>query len=95
MEILFCVFKFLPTFYCDDRVERIFKIGIAPGAENNVPVILSVVTKADPLAYGIDGMRHVFLGHSAFDPRLDFVVLLILAAVLLVVGAQRFSKIEI
>ena len=60
-----------------------------------LPVILSVVTKADPLAYGIDGMRHVFLGHSAFDPRLDFVVLLILAAVLLVVGAQRFSKIEI
>src|SRR3954467_191004 len=54
-----------------------------------LPVVLSYVTKADPLAYGIDGMRHVFLGHSAFDPRIDALVLVILGAILLVVGAQR------
>jgi ABC-2 type transport system permease protein len=57
--------------------------------------VLSVVTKADPLAYGIDGMRHVFLGHAAFDPRLDLLVLVLAAAILLVIGAHRFSKIEI
>jgi ABC-2 type transport system permease protein len=57
--------------------------------------VLSVVTKADPLAYGIDGMRHVFLGHAAFDLRLDLLVLIVLGAILLVVGAQRFSKIEV
>jgi ABC-2 type transport system permease protein len=57
--------------------------------------VLSVVTKADPLAYGIDGMRHVFLGHSAFDPRLDCLVLVVLGCILLVFGAHRFNKIEI
>jgi ABC-2 type transport system permease protein len=60
-----------------------------------LPVVLSYVTKADPLAYGIDGMRSVFLGSSAFDPRIDVLVLVTLGAILLVFGAWRFSKIEI
>jgi len=62
-----------------------------------LPVVLSYITKADPLAYGIDGMRNILLGasHAAFDPRLDLVVLLVVGAILLVIGAQRFSKIEI
>ena len=60
-----------------------------------LPVILSYVTKADPLAYGIDGMRNALLGHSAFNPGLDFAVLVVLACALLVYGAHRFNKIEI
>lgn len=60
-----------------------------------LPVVLSYVTKADPLAYGVDGMRSVLLGHSAFDPRVDLLVLVAIGAVLLVYGAHRFSKIEI
>lgn len=57
--------------------------------------VLSIVTKADPLAYGIDGMRNVLLGHSAFDPRVDLLVLVALASILMVFGAYRFSKIEV
>jgi ABC-2 type transport system permease protein len=60
-----------------------------------LPVVLSYITKADPLAYGVDGMRYVFLGHSAFDPRIDLLVLVVVGSILLVIGAQRFSKIEI
>ncbi len=60
-----------------------------------LPVVLSYITKADPLAYGIDGMRNVLLGHSAFDPRLDLLILLVVGSILLVIGAQRFSKIEV
>jgi ABC-2 type transport system permease protein len=62
-----------------------------------LPIVLSYITKADPLAYGIDGMRNVLLGasHAAFDPRLDLVVLLVVGSILLVIGAQRFSKIEV
>ena len=60
-----------------------------------LPVVLSYVTKADPLAYGIDGMRNVLLGHSAFDPRLDLLILVVVGSILLVIGAQRFSKIEV
>lgn len=60
-----------------------------------LPKVLSYITKADPLAYGIDGMRSVLLGHSAFDPRLDCAVLVVLGCILMVFGAYRFSKIEI
>ncbi len=60
-----------------------------------LPRVLSYITKADPLSYGIDGMRNMLLGSSSFDPMLDFAVLAIVGAVLLVVGAWRFSKIEI
>jgi len=60
-----------------------------------LPRVLSYITRADPLAYGIDGMRNVLLGASTFDPLLDFAVLVTVGAVLLVIGAWRFSKIEI
>ena len=40
-------------------------------------------------------MRNV-LGapNAAFDPRLDFIVLVVVGAILVVFGAYRFSKIE-
>jgi ABC-2 type transport system permease protein len=57
--------------------------------------VLTFVTHLDPLAYGIDGMRAMLLGQSAFNPLLDLAVLAAVGAVLLVVGAYRFSKIEI
>jgi ABC-2 type transport system permease protein len=58
---------------------------------------LKGITRLDPLSYGIDGMRNVLLGasHAAFDPRLDFMVLVVVGSILLVFGAYRFSKIEI
>jgi hypothetical protein len=41
-------------------------------------------------------LRNVFGSPNvAFDPRLDLMVLIVFGAVLLVVGAYRFSKIEI
>lgn len=59
-------------------------------------VVLGYVTKADPLAYGIDGMRNVFGSPmAAFDPRVDLLVLLIVGAVFIVFGAWRFNKIEV
>jgi ABC-2 type transport system permease protein len=60
-----------------------------------IPAALSYVTKADPLTYGIDGMRSALLGQSAFDPRLDFAVLAVVGCLLLALGAHRFKKIEI
>jgi ABC-2 type transport system permease protein len=57
--------------------------------------VLTFVTHLDPLAYGIDGMRAMLLGQSAFNPLVDLAVLAAVGAVLLAVGAYRFSKIEI
>jgi len=63
---------------------------------NDAHNVLKYITRADPLAYGIDGMRNV-LGtpNAAFSAHLDALVLLAVGAVLLVFGAWRFSKIEI
>jgi ABC-2 type transport system permease protein len=57
--------------------------------------ILSVVTSLDPLSYGVDGMRAVLLNLSHFGSTVDAIVLAIVGSILLVVGAWRFSKIEI
>jgi ABC-2 type transport system permease protein len=57
--------------------------------------VLKYITRADPLSYGIDGMRNV-LGspNHAFDPRIDLLVLCVVGFVFLIFGAYRFSKIE-
>jgi ABC-2 type transport system permease protein len=57
--------------------------------------ILSIITRLDPLSYGIDGMRAMLLASSAFDPRIDILVLAAVGSVFIVFGAYRFSKIEI
>jgi len=61
--------------------------------------ILGFVTKLDPLTYGIDGMRSVLLRQPPFQPAFalatDIAVLGTVGAIFLVIGAYRFSKIEI
>jgi ABC-2 type transport system permease protein len=63
---------------------------------NDAHNVLRYITRADPLSYGIDGLRNVFGSPNvAFDPRLDLMVLIVVGSILLVFGAYRFSKIEI
>jgi ABC-2 type transport system permease protein len=63
---------------------------------NDARNVLRYITRADPLSYGIDGLRNVFGSPNvAFDPRVDLLVLIAVGSVLLVIGAYRFSKIEI
>ena len=62
---------------------------------NNLPRVLGWITSADPLAYGIDGMRSALLGMAHFGPVIDGVVLVCVALLFLSAGAYSFSKIEI
>jgi ABC-2 type transport system permease protein len=63
---------------------------------NDARNVLRYITRADPLSYGIDGLRNVFGSPNvAFDPRVDLLVLIVVGSILLVIGAYRFSKIEI
>lgn len=64
-----------------------------PLADQKLP--LRIATAIDPLSYGIDGLRSALLGTSFYGQFMDFAVLISLAAVLMVLGAWRFSKIEI
>jgi ABC-2 type transport system permease protein len=63
---------------------------------NDAKSVLKYITRIDPLSYGIDGMRNVLgAANTAFDPRLDLIVLLAVGVIFLIFGAYRFSKIEI
>jgi ABC-2 type transport system permease protein len=61
----------------------------------NLPVVLALLTKLDPLTYGVDGVRTELIGASHFGPTADLVVLIAVAVLLMTLGAWRFSKIEI
>lgn len=60
----------------------------------DLPVPLAVLTRLDPLTYGVDGIRAMLLGASAFGVGLDVLVLVGVGAVFLLLGARRFARIE-
>jgi ABC-2 type transport system permease protein len=62
---------------------------------NDLPAGLAFLTRIDPLTYGIDGLRGAFIGTSHFSAAVDAAILGAVAAVFLVLGAHRFSKIQI
>jgi ABC-2 type transport system permease protein len=62
---------------------------------SNLPKALAVLTRLDPLTYGVDGVRGALIGVTHFGVAADVVVLVGVAALLLGAGAWRFSKIEI
>jgi ABC-2 type transport system permease protein len=61
----------------------------------NLPKALAVLTRLDPLTYGVDGVRGALIGVTHFGVAFDALALAGVAVVLLGVGAWRFSKIEI
>jgi len=62
---------------------------------NNLPRVLGWITSADPLAYGIDGMRSALLGVAHFGAAIDGAVLACVAFLFLSLGAYSFSKVEV
>jgi len=64
---------------------------------DGLPKVLKAATMVDPLSYGIDGMRSVLLGTPPghYGAATDCEVLLAVALLFIVIGAWRFSKIEI
>ncbi len=61
----------------------------------NLPAALSLLTRMDPLAYGIDGIRGTLISATHFGLALDTVVLCAAACVFLAIGTYCFSRIEI
>jgi ABC-2 type transport system permease protein len=61
----------------------------------NLPTALTIATRLDPLAYGVDGLRGAFIGVSQMGFLVDVSVLGALAALFLVLGAWAFSKIQV
>src|SRR2546423_11735257 len=53
----------------------------------NLPKVLAVLTRLDPLTYGVDGVRTVLIGATHFGLTLDATVLVGVAILLLTAGA--------
>jgi ABC-2 type transport system permease protein len=62
---------------------------------NGLPKALAVITRVDPLTYGVDGLRGTLIGASHFPMPTDVAVLVGVSLALLCLGAWRFSKIEV
>jgi ABC-2 type transport system permease protein len=62
---------------------------------SNLPAALAVITRVDPLTYGIDGLRGAFIDAPHFSAATDATVLIAVAALFLALGARAFSKIQI
>ena len=61
----------------------------------DLPTPLAVLTRLDPLTYGVDALRGVLIGTAHFSIVLDLLALATCAILLFALGAHRFSKIEV
>jgi ABC-2 type transport system permease protein len=62
---------------------------------DNLPSVLSVITRIDPLSYGVDGLRTMLVGISTFGPVVDLAILAGVGALFLGIGSYLFSKIQL
>jgi len=60
-----------------------------------LPTAMAVVTRLDPLAYGIDGLRGALINVSHIGAGTDIVALCLFGVVFLALGARLFSRIQI
>src|SRR5271167_2851778 len=60
----------------------------------NLPLVMSIITKLDPLAYGVDGLRGALINTWHFSMALDVALLAGIAVVFLSTGAYLFTRIE-
>ncbi len=62
---------------------------------DNLPKAMAIVSRLDPLSYGIDGLRATLVGSAHFGISLDLLVLGVLVAFMMALGGYLFSKIQI
>ncbi len=60
-----------------------------------LPKILEIITKINPLSYGIDGMRYALSGTAVFSPLLSLGVLTGSLVIVLAIGVYQFSRVEL
>ena len=62
---------------------------------NNLPKAIDVITRFDPLSYGVDAFRALLIGTSHFGLSIDILVLSGFTLVFLALGSYSFSKVQI
>jgi ABC-2 type transport system permease protein len=59
---------------------------------DNLPVWINVITRLNPLTYGVDLLRRITLGVKVFPLYIDFFYLIAFALVMLGIGVFEFNK---
>jgi len=61
----------------------------------NLPAWLSAITVVNPVTYGVDALRGLMLGTYHFGLLVDFVVLVIFAGAVIILGTLSFRRMKI
>ena len=61
----------------------------------NLPRALDVITRVDPLSYGVDGLRGTLIGMTHFGLAQDALVLGAVAVLFLGIASRMFSRIQL
>jgi ABC-2 type transport system permease protein len=62
---------------------------------NDLPGPIAILTRFNPLTYGVDGLRGALVGVMQFSYVMDISVLTLVSLVLLAIGSWLFSRIQI
>ncbi len=60
----------------------------------NLPTVLAIIVRIDPLSYGVDGLRGALIPPAHLGLPLDLTVLGAITLLLLIIGSYLFSRIE-
>ena len=61
----------------------------------NQSKLMAIITRIDPLTYGVDAMRGVLIASTKFGFQLDTLLLGLIGTVFLTMGAYLFSRIQL
>lgn len=61
----------------------------------DLPPALHIITKINPLTYGVDGVRGALIGESYFGLMHDLIVLGVASGLLVFIGSYLFKRIEV
>lgn len=61
-----------------------------------LPKVMEIITRIDPLTYGIDGLRYTLIGSASnFGITTDLLILTLITAAILGIGSYLFRKIQV
>jgi ABC-2 type transport system permease protein len=76
-------------------VQPIFFLSGALFPLTGLPGAISIITRIDPLTYGVDGLRGALGAGAHFGVSLDLLILTVLSGIILAIGSYLFSKVQI
>ncbi len=76
-------------------IQPLFYLSGALFPLEGLPKFLEIITKINPLSYGVDGLRGALTGISHFSSINSLLVLSISLVLVMLVGTYQFSKVEI